>query len=79
MLISILIDVHCIQNDVFYFEKGLNGQMYSSSDATYVIKKCTPSKISHFPCTGDSFLPHPLTILENPDQWHKTSGYMLNA
>ena len=27
VLISILIDVPYLQNDVFYFEKGLNGQM----------------------------------------------------
>ena len=27
MLISILIDVQYLQNDVFYFEKGLNDQI----------------------------------------------------
>ena len=47
MLISILIDVQCLQNDAFYFEKGLNGQMHSFSDAHHLIKKSTPSKISH--------------------------------
>ena len=37
MLISILIDDQYLQN-VFYFEKGLNGQIHSSSDAQYLIK-----------------------------------------
>ena len=41
MLISILINVQYLQN-VFYFEKGLNGQMHSSSDAHHLIKKPQP-------------------------------------
>ena len=47
MLISILIDVQILidlQKDAFYLEKGLNGQMHSSSDSHHLIKKSTPSK-----------------------------------
>ena len=47
MLISILIDVQHLQNYVFYFEKSLNGQMDYLSDVHNLIKKSTPSKISH--------------------------------
>ena len=57
MLISILIDVQYLQNDVFYFKKGLNGQMHSPSDAHHLIKKSTPSKISHSPSTRGEFSP----------------------
>ena len=47
MLILILIDVQYLQNVVFSFEKGLDGQNYPSSSSHYLIKK--PSKISHSP------------------------------
>ena len=59
MLISILIDIQYLQNDVFYFEKGLNDQMHCSSDAQYLIKQSTPSKISHCPSTRGIFSPTP--------------------
>ena len=55
MLISILIDDQYLQN-VFYFEKGLNGQIHSSSDAQHLLKKSIPSKISHSASTRWDFL-----------------------
>ena len=57
--ISILIDVQYLQNDAFYFEKGLNGQMHSSSDAHHLIRKSTFSKISYYPSTGGGVSPTP--------------------
>ena len=57
IVVSILIHVQYLQNDVFYFEKGLNGQIHSSSDVHRLIKKSTPSKISHYPSTRGDFLP----------------------
>ena len=65
VLISILIDVQYLQNDVFYFEKGLNGQMHSSSDPHHLIGKSTPSKISYSP-SNRGFFPHPLTLFGKP-------------
>ena len=94
MLISILIDVQYLQNDVFYFVKGLNGQMHSSSDAHHLIKISTSSKISHSPSTtgglGGILSTHPLTLRGKPWSgisrgvfWYTfnytTSGHMLNA
>ena len=90
MLISILIDVQYLQNDVFYFEKDLNGYMHSSSDAHHLTKIFTPSKISHSPSTTWVFLPPPLntiwkTLISDISRafWHTvnytTSGCMLNA
>ena len=89
VLISILIDVQYLQNDVFYFEKGLNGQMHSSSDAHHLIRKSTPSKISYSPSTRGLF-PPPLnaiwkTLISGISRvfWHTVhytaSGYMLKA
>ena len=69
MLILILIDVQYLQNDVFYFEKGLKGQMQSSPDAHHLIKKPTPSKISCSPSTtggGGIFSPHPFPLFGKP-------------
>ena len=53
MLSFVLINVQYLQNVVFSFEKGLNGQVYSSSDSNHLIKKNPPSKISHSPYLGD--------------------------
>ena len=64
MLISILIDVQILidlQKDVFYLEKGLNGQMHSSSDAHHLIKKSTPSKFPIPPPLGVGVSPPPPT------------------
>ena len=55
-LILILIDVQYLQNVVFYFDKGLNDQMHSSSDVHHLIKISTPSKIFHSPSTTGDFL-----------------------
>ena len=86
--VQILID---LQKDVFYLEEGLNGQMHSSSDAHHLIKKSTPSKISHSPSSrGGVSPPTPEHYLKNPDTltypgffWHTinftTSGYILNT
>ena len=60
MLISILNDVQYLQNDAFYFKKGLNGHIHSSSDAPHLIKKSTPCKTSHSPSTRGAFLLLPL-------------------
>ena len=49
MLILILIDVQYLQNVVFSFEKGLDGQNYPSSSSHYLIKKKKTSKISYSP------------------------------
>ena len=75
---------------VFYFEKGLNGQIHSSPDPLYLIKKSPRSKISHSPSTTVDFLPPPRNAIWKTLQvtysgyfWHTvnytTSGYMLNA
>ena len=47
ILILILIDVQYLQNVDFSFEKGLNGQNYSSSDSQHPIKKSL-EQTSHF-------------------------------
>ena len=65
VLILILIDVQYLQINVFYFEKGLNGQMHFSSDPHHLIKKSTPS----WKTLG--FFWHTVN--------YTTSGYMLNA
>ena len=39
MLIFILINVQYLQNVVFHFEKGSNGQNHSSSGSNHPIKK----------------------------------------
>ena len=57
MLILILIDFQYLQNVVFNFVKGLNGQMHYSSDSNHPIKK-NPSKISH-PSTRGELTPTP--------------------
>ena len=80
MLISILIDVQILidlQKDVFYLEKGLNGQMHSSSDAHHLIKKSTPSRISHSPSTrGVGLSPHPLTLFGKPWNPDTSRGFL---
>ena len=65
LLISILNHVHYLQNYVFYFEKGLNCQMRSSSVSPTWQKKATPSKISHSSTAGD-FLSSPLNAIWKP-------------
>ena len=47
MLTLVLIDVQYIQNVVFSFKKGSNGQNHSSSDSHHSIAH-TPSKICAF-------------------------------
>ena len=47
MLTLVLIDVQYIQNVVFSFKKGSNGQNHSSSDSHHLITD-TPSKICAF-------------------------------
>ena len=42
LLILILIDVKYLQNIVFSFEKGLNGQNHSSSGSHHPVKKFPP-------------------------------------
>ena len=64
MLILVLIDVQYLRNVVFSFEKGLNGQIYSSSDSHYLIKKLPPAKILNplmpfgIPCLDSSVVEH---------------------
>ena len=62
MLISILIDVQYLRN-VFYFEKGLNGQMHSSSDAHHLVKNPRLVKFPIPPPLGGDFLPPPLNAI----------------
>ena len=45
MLILILINVQCLENVVFSFEKGSNSQKHSSSDSHNPIKNFLYSKI----------------------------------
>ena len=63
MLILILIDFQYLQNVVFSFVKGLNGQMHYSSDSNHPIKK-TPAKFPIPPLGGNS--PPPLNAIEKP-------------
>ena len=56
MLILILINVQYLQNVVFSFEKGLNGQNHSSSGSHHPTQK-SPSKVSRS-------APHSLTLLK---------------
>ena len=44
MLILILMNVKYLQNVVFSFEKGLNGQNHSSSGSHHPIEKSPPAK-----------------------------------
>ena len=44
MLIFILINVQYLQNVAFFFEKGSNGQNYSSLDFHHPIKKSPSEK-----------------------------------
>ena len=60
MLLFILINVQCLQNVVFSFEKGLSGQNHSLSDSHHLIEK---SPLVNFPS------PTPLTLLGKP--WRK--------
>ena len=53
-VVLVLIDVQYLQNDVLNFEKGSNGQIYSSSDSNYPTKN-PPSKISHSPIPSTLF------------------------
>ena len=87
MLISILNDVQYLQNDAFYFKKGLNDQMHSSSDVHHLIKRFTARKGCHSPSTRGTFIPPPLkatwkTLISDISRAflaYTTSGCMLNA
>ena len=68
MLIWILIDVQYLQNIVFSFEKGSNGQNHSLSDS-HPRRKKSPSKISNSPFW--SGIPLPLTLFGKP--WYFTN------
>ena len=52
MLILILTNGQFLQNVVFSFEKGSNGQNQPSSDSYQPIKKSPPSKAPHSSSTG---------------------------
>ena len=52
MLILILIDVQCLQNVVFSFEKGLNGQNHTSAGSHDPIKKYFPAEFPIPPIIG---------------------------
>ena len=52
MLILILIYVQYLQNVIFNFEKGSNGQMHSSSDSNHSIKKLPQQNFLFFPTGG---------------------------
>ena len=60
MLMLILIDVQYLQNVLFSFEKGSNGENHSLTDSYHPMKK-SPSRISHLP-TGQEF-PLPLNTV----------------
>ena len=49
MLILILIVVQYLQNVVFSFEKGSNGQKYSSSGSHHLIKKSPQQNFPSLP------------------------------
>ena len=53
MLILILINVQCLANVVFSFEKGSNSQKQSSSDFHNPIKNFLYSKICNCPHLGE--------------------------
>ena len=52
MLISILIDVQYLQNIVFSFEGGSNGQNHSSSGSHHLVKKFPSQQHFWFPPVG---------------------------
>ena len=52
MLILILIYVQYLQNVIFNFEKGSNGQMHSSSGSNHPIKKFPQQNFLFFPTGG---------------------------
>ena len=62
MLILILIDVQYIQNNVFSFQKGLNGLNDSSLDS-HPVEKIPPAK---FFVPFGRFLPYPLALFGKP-------------
>ena len=57
MLILILMNVKYLQNVVFSFEKGLNGQNHSSSGSHNSIEKSPPAK---FPISPTGVICPPL-------------------
>ena len=63
MLILILYNVQYSQKPVFSFEKGLNGQNYSSAGSHHLVKKFPYSEISDSLPLGES--PHPLRTVIN--------------
>ena len=65
MLILILIYIQYLQNVVFSFEKGSNGQNHSSSGSHHQIKKISPAK-NPIPPTGGGDFSHPLTLFGKP-------------
>ena len=62
MLILISVDVQCLQNVVFSFEKGSNGQNHLPSGSDHPIK--IPPPPEKFPNPLEF---HPLTIFGIPD------------
>ena len=62
MQVLILIDVQHLQNVVFGFQKGSNGQNYSPSCSNHSIKKISPNQNFPFPPT----LSHPITLFGKP-------------
>ena len=72
-LISIFINVHYLQQVVFSFEKGLNGQYHSSSGSHYLIK-ISPSKISDLhPLQGGDFPATTKCYLGNSEEYMITT------
>ena len=51
-----LIYAQNLQNVVFSFEKGSNGQIHSSSDSNHLMKKSIVSKIFHPPLEDPGIL-----------------------
>ena len=77
MLISILIDVQYLQNIVFSFEGGSNGQNQSSSGSHHLIKKFPSQQHFWFPPVG-GIPPLPFNTFKNP-KWKKNSRLNLNV
>ena len=64
MLILILIDAHYLQNVVFSFEKGSNGQNHFFSDSHKLIKIFPQTKFPIPPTGGNA--PYPLRLFGKP-------------
>ena len=76
MLILILINNQYLQNVVFSFEKGWNGQNHSPSGSHHLIKEFLPQRNSPSALWGEEFVAHPPPP---PPAAHPTSqGYFEN-